>query len=151
MVHAARLRLVRFIRFALVGLVANGCLLGLFLALTATGLRPVWCSIAVYVIGVIATYSLHRNVSFRSSAFHQVAIPRYAFAHLLGLGLQVAVLNVGHDGLGLHPLVAQAVAMIVVAIALFIALDLFAFHSPRLAHRAIVQRASDNRVTDTQG
>jgi putative flippase GtrA len=132
--RGGRDRLARFIRFVLVGLISNGCLLGLFFALTTADVRPVWASMLVYLLGVGATYAFHRFWSFRSSALHRIAAPRYVITHVIGASLQSALLFIGHDGLKFHPLMVQAAAMAVVAGFVFISLEFFTFASRPVQH-----------------
>ena len=127
--RGGRGRLARLFRFVLVGLISNGCLLGLFYALIKADVRPVWASLVVYLLGVGPTYVFHRFWSFRSAALHRIAAPRYVMTHVMGASLQSALLFIGHDGLKFHPLMVQAAVMAVVAGVVFISLEFFTFAS----------------------
>jgi len=120
----------QFIRFSIVGLVSNLCLLLIFALLVQLGAEPVLSSVLVYalgVLGVTAVYAVHRSWSFRSKRAHFKAGPRYLVAHAIGASTQALILFIGHRILKIDPVVVQAAAMVIVAIVLYLLFENFVF------------------------
>ena len=117
----------QFIRFSIVGLVSNLCLLLIFALLVQLGAEPVLSSVLVYALGVLGVYAVHRSWSFRSKRAHFKAGPRYLVAHAIGASTQALILFIGHRILKIDPVVVQAAAMVIVAIVLYLLFENFVF------------------------
>src|SRR5262245_20375964 len=93
----------RFVRFCIVGIASNACLLLLFALLVRFGAAPVGASVLVYTIGVAGTYAAQRSWSFRSSVAHLAAGPRFAAVHAIGACTQALIVHLGTTRLDLAP------------------------------------------------
>lgn len=85
--------------------------------------------LVAYGLGILLGYVNHRQVTFRSTAGHAQAFSRfvmtYAMVYLLNAGLLIALAEYG----GLDPLLAQAVALVIVTIASFLVQRAWVFKS----------------------
>lgn len=91
---AHRRRLARnFVVFGLVGILATTVHFTLGLSIASAGiLRPFWANVFAFSGAFIVSYVGHYHFSFRSSADHRLAIPRFLALALMGLMInQVAV------------------------------------------------------------
>jgi putative flippase GtrA len=80
----------RLIRFTAVGLAAMAVYAGLVVLLTLGGVSPAWLASGLaYALAAVWSYIGHRRFSFRSSASHAVAGPRFAVVTGVGQGLAV--------------------------------------------------------------
>jgi putative flippase GtrA len=115
----------RFSRFSIVGLVVNGSLYLLFLALVWAGLPAVGVSAFCYMFGVGLSYVLNRHWSFESRARHGHDLPRFLLAYGTGLVVTMASISILLEPLG--PALAQILTIGVAALTIFGALHLLRF------------------------
>ncbi len=123
----ARGRLGRLVRYGIVGVVSNLCLIALLFLLVRAGVGAVPAAMIVYVLGVAGTYAANKMWSFRSRVSHFKAGPRYVLVHALCAGTVAALQFVGHDRLGIDAVLVQVFAMAIVVLPLFVLMERFAF------------------------
>lgn len=117
------------IRFALVGLVSNGVAYAVYLALTAVGMDPYAAATVVYVVALAVGFAGHRKVTFAHQGRLGRAAALYLVVYAIGYLIDIALLAIGMDVLDQSHVIAQAGAVVVVAIYLYMALQLFVFTS----------------------
>ena len=128
-------RIVRLVRFGITGVISNGLLLALFVALTASGMGAISASVAVYMVGMVSTYFVNRSWSFASARKHREAGIGYAATQLFGLALLLGMQWLLHVRLGIPAVVVQAIAIPCVAGASFILLEWFVFSHATARHK----------------
>ena len=113
--------------YALIGLMTN--LLGyvLYLLLTYLGGAPKLTMTALYSVGALIGFFANRRFTFRYDGHIGVAGIRYLMAQLLGYLLNLTLLVLFVDWLGLAHQIVQAVAIFLVAVFLFVLLRFFVF------------------------
>lgn len=117
-----------FILFSTVGGIATGahmlCLVGLVELLAVPALAA---SCAGALVGALISYWLNYHITFRSTAAHRVALPRFLFIAVVAFvangTLMAGLLRFG----GLHYLVAQVITTAAVLALTFSAGRLWAF------------------------
>ena len=110
----------QFVRYAIVGLVSNAVGFLLYLALTAAGMEYKMAMTLLYVTSVLITFAANRNWSFEHRGLANAAFVRYVIAYILGYLLNFALLWFAVGRLHLPHQGVQAVAVILVAISLFL-------------------------------
>ena len=102
------------VRFALVGLSGAAVYYALLWSLVELGGQPALAASSLaFAVVVVENYLLHRRWTFASRAPHRQALPRFALMACGGGALNGAVMAVCL-GLGLHYLLAQALALLAV-------------------------------------
>jgi putative flippase GtrA len=105
----------QFGRFFLVGGFSTALqYLILFALVQAGGVDPVVASSVGYVLSALANYDLNYRLTFRSRVPYLGGMLRYALVMAAGLLLNGAMMALGTKALGVHYLVAQVAATIVV-------------------------------------
>lgn len=110
----------QFLKYATVGLVSNLLLYLAYLGITAVGMGHLTAMTLLYVSGVLVTFAANRSWSFKHRGFAQAAFFRYVIAYLLGYLLNFSLLWFAVDHLHLPHQAVQAVAIVLVAISLFL-------------------------------
>jgi putative flippase GtrA len=88
-------RLVGLSKFALVGTLATLIHIVVFAVLVeATEASPVEASVPAFLVAMLVSYAFNRAWTFRASARHRAALPRYASIAALGLSLNVLIMYV---------------------------------------------------------
>jgi putative flippase GtrA len=108
------------VRYALVGLASNLAGYLLYLAATAAGLGPKTAMTLLYLAGAGAGFFGNRRWSFAHQGRPGPALLRYAAAHAVGYGANLALLTVFSDQLGFPHQWVQGAAIFVVAGILFL-------------------------------
>jgi putative flippase GtrA len=107
--------LSQFSRFLLVGGFSTALqYLILFALVRGATVDPVVASTIGYALSALANYDLNYRLTFRSRQPYLGGMARYAIVMTTGLLLNGAVMAAGTKLLGLHYLVAQVAATIVV-------------------------------------
>lgn len=130
MTDAVTLR--QFARYASVGVASNLTLYLAYLGVTALGMGHKLAMTLLYVTGVVVTFVANRNWSFDHDGLAHKAFARYVIAYVLGYLLNLGLLWLGVDRLNLPHQDVQAVAVIVVAISLFLMHKYWVFTVPAL-------------------
>ncbi len=107
--------LSQFSRFALVGGFSTALqYLILVLLVRAAGTDPVVASSVGYVLSALANYDLNYRLTFRSRVPYLGGMLRYSLVMATGLVLNGAIMAVGTKAIGVHYLLAQVAATVVV-------------------------------------
>lgn len=122
---------IQFSRYALVGIASNSVGYLLYLLLTYAGMGHKTAMSLLYVVGVMQTFIFNRNWSFGHQGGLHGAFARYVASYALGYLLNLSVLWLAVDRLGLPHQIVQGVMVIVVAITIFL-LQKFWVFSDRL-------------------
>ena len=110
----------QFVRYATVGLVSNVVLYLAYLALTATGVGAKLAMSLLYLLGVVQTFIFNKRWSFRHGGMHGPAFVRYCVSYLAGYLINLVALMVLVDRMGYPHQLVQGVAIVVLAILLFL-------------------------------
>ena len=124
--------------YALIGVLTNVLGYGTYLALTYLWVAPKLTMTALYLAGASIGFIANRHFTFRHDGGIGVAGIRYLLAQAAGYLLNLALLLLFVDWLDFPHQVVQAIAVIVVAIFLFIVLRIFVF-APRLAAAGVMR------------
>jgi putative flippase GtrA len=101
--------------------------LTLILLVEAGGIGPVYATIAGSAIGALVNYLLNRRYTFKSAKAHLDAGPKFVVV-ALGTGILNAVLvYLGVDLLGMHYLIVQVVATLIVFLSNFVLNSVWTF------------------------
>lgn len=113
--------------FGIIGFIINSILYTLYLFLTYFYSSPKLIMTLIYFIGILISFFLNRRfIFFYSGRITLVAI-RYIFVQILGYLLNFFLLAFFVDFLGYKHQVIQALAIILVAIFLFMSFQNFVF------------------------
>lgn len=123
----------QFTRYALVGLGSNLLLYLAYLGLTAWGMQPKAAMSLLYALGVAQTFAFNRNWSFRHQGGLHGAFTRYLAAYAFGYLLNLTVLWLAVDQLGLPHQFVQGVMILTLAVLLFLLQKFWVFAAPTAA------------------
>jgi len=114
-------------RYGFVGVLNN--LLGylIYLLMTFLGVDPKIAITILYPVGATAAYFGHSKYSFSYRGRYTNALPRYILSHVVGYGVNFAMLFILSDKLKLPHQLVQASAIFVVAGVLFLMFKYFVF------------------------
>ncbi len=115
------------IRYGLVGLASNVTIYFAYLLITYLGVEPKKAMTLVYTLGASIGFIGNRKWTFAHRGKATSAALRYILAHLFGYMLNFLILYTFVDRLGYPHQWVQAVAIIVVAVFLFIIFKYFVF------------------------
>ena len=121
----------RIFRYATVGVASNLTGYLLFLLVTSVGIGPKIAMTVLYAAGAGIGFLGNRSWTFRHSGSMVYSGFRYAIAHLCGYLINLAILLIFVDRLGLAHQSVQGAAIFVVAGFLFVAFRHFVFPSDR--------------------
>lgn len=110
----------QFLRYATVGLASNLILYLVYLGLTAAGFGHKTAMTLLYVTGVLITFVANRSWSFEHRGLVHTAFVRYVIAYLLGYLLNFMLLWFAVDRLQFPHQGVQAMAVVLVAVCLFL-------------------------------
>lgn len=110
----------QFIRFAVVGLLSNAALFVLYLVLTRAGLTPAVAMSLAYAVGVLQTFALNRTWTFSYAGGSAAPFVRYLAAYGVGYLVNLLLLRVFVDQLGLAHQAVQGAAILLVAALVFV-------------------------------
>lgn len=101
----------RFVTFAGVGLVGTGAhFLILLVWVEGAGLPPLSGTAIGFVTGALVNYWLNYRFTFRSTAFHRAALPKFMLVAAVGFCLNLFFMMAGTRWTPLHYLVVQVLA-----------------------------------------
>ncbi len=104
-----------FVRYAAAGAIGT---LFHFATLSAcvelAGASPVMGSIAGASVGALVNYVLNYHMTFASQQSHRVTLPRFLAVAAFGVALNGAIVKLATERAGVHYLVAQAIATVIV-------------------------------------
>lgn len=111
----------QFMSYAAIGLTSNLLLYLAYLSLTLSiGIEHKTAMTVVYVTGVLLTFFANRVWSFKHRDVVRAAFVRYVIAYVLGYLLNLILLWLAVDLLSLPHQRVQAVAIVLVAICMFL-------------------------------
>ena len=116
-----------FIRYVIVGLVANAFGFLLYILLTGLGVSPVVTISIFYPIHIGLGFYLNKKWSFSHKGRISISAIKYLIAYLGCYILNVAVLKFFHGYLDFSHLIVQAGAILVIALLLFLAQKYWVF------------------------
>lgn len=124
----------QFSRFAVVGVISNAMLYGGYLFLTRSGVSPKIAMTLLYAVGVVQTFVVQRRWTFGSRATSGASFARYSLSYALGYLVNLLTLHLLVDIHGFPHQAVQALAVIEVAVILFLLQKFWVFrpvhHSP---------------------
>jgi putative flippase GtrA len=91
-------------------------LLVLIVLVESAGRSPVLASTLGFIASFLVSFALQHRWVFEHSHPVSHTLPRFLAVTLVGLGLNAAVMTLGHDLLGIHYLVIQAVAFVLIPV-----------------------------------
>ncbi len=99
------------LRFLCVGGSATALQYALLIGLVhVAAWAPLTASVTSYALSTLYNYLANHRLTFRSSRSHLSALPRFLLIALAGLGLNAAIMWLGHERWHLHYLMAQLLA-----------------------------------------
>lgn len=124
---------VQFIKFGLVGVLNTALHYTVFYILYSfIGLNYLLASAIGYAAGLINSYILNRNWTFKSyDTDRKREFARFAWVNLLSMGVNLSALKILVAWGGLRPEVAQALAILFSLVANFVGNRFWAFSSAR--------------------
>lgn len=113
--------------FAFVGLCSNLLGYGAYLLLVANRLDPKLAVTLLYSIGVLVSYLGNKRLTFRCTGNILSSGTRYLSVYILGYLINLSLISLFVDGLGVPHQLVQGIAIAVVAVVMFIMLRVFVF------------------------
>jgi len=113
--------------FSFVGLCSNLLGYGAYLLIVANGMDPKITVTLLYFIGVLASYFANKRLTFRCTRSILSSGIRYLSVYILGYLINLSLIALFVDGLGVPHQLVQGIAILVVAVVMFIMLRLFVF------------------------
>ena len=117
------------IRYAIVGTVANVLGFLFYVLFTARGVSPVLTISILYPIQIGVAFFLNKKWSFKYTGRIATSAVRYLITYIGCYFLNVAVLKFFSSHLGYSHMVVQALAILVIALLLFLAQKYWVFRS----------------------
>jgi putative flippase GtrA len=117
----------QLVRYAVVGIASNVAGYLAYLLITWLGVGPKLAMSCLYVLGATVSFIGNRRWTFSHEGSISASAVRFAIAHALGYLLNLSILLVFVDHLGFPHQLVQAVAIVVVALFLFVLFRLFVF------------------------
>ena len=120
----------QFLRFATVGVLATlSTYISLILLVEFWQIDVIKASVFGYIVGIIVNYALNYGFTFRSTRRHHILVPKFLLVMSIGLLLNIGVMSVGVNWIGIHYVLAQLAAVAVVLIWSFTANRFWVFTS----------------------
>ena len=113
--------LTQFSRYAIVGLASNAIGYVLYIALTRLGLGPKLAMSLLYGIGILQTFLFNKRWTFGHRGACGSVFARYCIVYGLGYVVNLLVLILLVDQVGLQHQWVQGVMILIVAVVLFTA------------------------------
>lgn len=113
--------------YGLIGTLTNLASYGLYLLLTYAGGPPKLIMTALYFVAALIGFFANRHYTFQHDGHIAIAGIRYLLAQLSGYLLNLLLLVLFVDWLGFAHQIIQAVAIVVVAVFLFVLFRVFVF------------------------
>ncbi len=117
----------QFLRYALIGLITNSLGYSIYLFLTYIWGYPKLTMTLLYIFGVLVSFLANRRFTFQHDGHIGLAGIRYLIVQCSGYFLNLFLLILFVDWIGLPHQIVQAVAIFVVAIYLFLSVRIFVF------------------------
>ena len=117
----------QFIKYVSIGLLSNFIGYCVYLLATFLGGTPKLTMTALYIIGALISFFANRKITFQHDGHIGAAGVRYLVAHLLAYLLNLALLMLFVDWLGIAHQIVQFAAIFVVGSFLFLVSRFFVF------------------------
>ncbi|MEN5166228.1 GtrA family protein [Achromobacter kerstersii] len=117
----------QLLRYAMVGVVSNALGYTVYLLLTHAGIAPKMTVTLLYITTAALAFFGNRRLTFQSRGRFLGPALRYAIAHGIGYAINLALLAVFADRLGIPHQWVQLAAIFIVAGFMFLALRWFVF------------------------
>jgi len=118
----------QFLRFAFVGTTSAAVTYAtLILLVELWQFDAVLASVLGYLFGAIVNYSLNYRYTFKSKQKHHEAVPKFVVVMGIGMLLNTFIMFVQINWFGIHYVVAQLVAILIVLIYNFVANRMWTF------------------------
>jgi putative flippase GtrA len=105
----------RFVRFAIVGVIATATHTAVFAVLIELGrIEPVTATALAFVVAVLVGFALNRSWTFAAHGGADARLWRYFVGALAGLGINSAIMYVATHRLQWSPYVGLALALCIV-------------------------------------
>lgn len=130
--------LLQILRYTLVGVLTNFFAYALYLYLAPVWGAPKLAMTALYTTGALISFFANRRFTFRHDGHIGGAGVRYLLVQLSGYLLNLLLLVLFVDWMGFAHQIVQAVAIIVVAIFLFVLSRFFVF-APQSARNGVIR------------
>lgn len=116
--------------FALIGLLTNGALYGLYLWLTWVWLSPIMAMSIAYVTGVALSFVLNGRITFAGRSTAPLALVRFIAAYAVGYVFNAAGLLLAVVGMSIPHYWAQLFMIGATAVLLFVLQRWWVFRAP---------------------
>lgn len=117
----------QLIKFGLVGLFSNLAGYLVYLLITSLGIEHKVTMSLLYAIGTIISYVGNRKWTFASEGSTFMTSVKHIVVFAIGYMLNFAILVVFVDKLGFAHQIVQAIAILIIALFLFVAMKFFVF------------------------
>lgn len=124
--------------YALIGALINALGYGFYLFLTYLWDAPKSTMTLLYFVGALIGFLSNRGFTFRHDGHIGVAGARYLLVQLSGYLINLGLLLLFVDWLGFAHQIVQAIAIVVVAIFLFVLFRIFVF-APHLTGKGVIR------------
>ncbi len=105
----------QFLAFALIGSIATSVhFIVLAILVEQLGFKPVWSSAVGFCVSALLNYSLNYMITFGAIARHVTALPRFLIVAIFGLSLNSGIMLLGQAVFGIHYLLSQVCATVLV-------------------------------------
>jgi putative flippase GtrA len=116
-------------RYGMLGVAINLALYCLYLVITYAGVPPLAAATLCFAVGIPVSLTIHRRFTFRSGEVTAGQKLLFASGYVAGYFLQIGTLYALYSILGLPHQAAQFIAMVVVALFLFVFQKVFVFRA----------------------
>ncbi|HEV3228009.1 MAG TPA: GtrA family protein [Solirubrobacteraceae bacterium] len=111
----------QLIKYGLVGVTNTLAFYVVYAICVHFGMWYLAASALGFAVGAANSYLLNRNWTFRANARHSTTVARYVVVQVAGLLGNLGIVFLMVDGLGLHKLVGQPIAIVFVVLGMFLA------------------------------
>jgi len=119
----------QFARYAVIGVATNLGMFLLYLLLTADLLGPKSAMSVTFIAGVLSSFVLNRNWTFRDRGATAGSLSRYVFAYATAYVFNYASLALFADKLGFPHVHVQGLAILTIAVYLFVLQKVWVFRN----------------------
>jgi len=121
----------QFARFAVVGVLSNLSLYGIYILLTRASLQPQVAMSITYLGGVLLAFFLNRYWTFAHRGNNQSALTRYVVVYACGYIINYLMLSTLVDDFGYPHEIVQACLILLLAVGFFLAQKYWVFKIER--------------------
>jgi putative flippase GtrA len=127
----------RIVSFGVVGAISTIGYAALAFVLTVNVTMPAWTASGIaYALSSVFSYFCHRRLTFRSTADHRGAVPRFIMSNAIGYGVALLLPMILSDHLHAPPALAILLTIAIVPAVNFFLLGRFVFRPRTLGDAA---------------